>query len=112
MKDINMDSFRLSIAWPRVIPCKYINVFETLLHRCMFNCGFQIDINLCWMILRKTKTDGKRERGVSEEGIKFYNDVIDELLANEITPLVTIFHWDIPQDLEDEYGGFLSEQIM
>lgn len=58
------------------------------------------------------KTDGKRERGVSEEGIKFYNDVIDELLANEITPLVTIFHWDIPQDLEDEYGGFLSEQIM
>ncbi|KAG2326098.1 hypothetical protein Bca52824_008826 [Brassica carinata] len=76
MKDINMDSFRLSIAWPRVIPY------------------------------------GKRERGVSEEGIKFYNDVIDELLANEITPLVTIFHWDTPQDLEDEYGGFLSEQII
>lgn len=29
MKDINMDSFRLSIAWPRVIPCKYITVSGT-----------------------------------------------------------------------------------
>lgn len=29
-----------------------------------------------------------------------------------ITPLATVFHWDIPQDLEDEYGGFLSERVM
>lgn len=30
----------------------------------------------------------------------------------DLTPLVTIFHWDTPQDLEDEYGGFLSGLIV
>jgi beta-glucosidase/6-phospho-beta-glucosidase/beta-galactosidase len=29
-----------------------------------------------------------------------------------IKPFVTLFHWDVPQVLEDEYGGFLSSQIM
>ena len=29
-----------------------------------------------------------------------------------IVPFVTVFHWDTPQDLEDEYGGFLSERIV
>lgn len=107
-----MDSFRLSIAWPRVLPCKYITVFTTLFNQHSITVSKSILIISGGWFCGKQKIDGKRERGVSEEGIKFYNDVIDELLANEITPLVTIFHWDIPQDLEDEYGGFLSEQIM
>lgn len=29
-----------------------------------------------------------------------------------ITPLVTLFQWDVPQALEDEYGGFLSDRIL
>ncbi|XP_010527605.1 PREDICTED: beta-glucosidase 27-like [Tarenaya hassleriana] len=56
--------------------------------------------------------DGKRSKGVNKEGIKFYNDLIDELLANGITPLATLFHWDIPQALEEEYGGFFSEKVV
>ncbi|XP_010545732.1 PREDICTED: beta-glucosidase 19-like [Tarenaya hassleriana] len=55
---------------------------------------------------------GRMEKGVSKAGVQFYHDLIDELLANGQTPLVTVYHWDIPQDLEDEYGGFLSERIV
>jgi len=46
------------------------------------------------------------------EGIKFYSDLIDELLANGIKPLVTIYHWDLPQCLEDEYGGWLGRKVV
>ncbi|KAH0934021.1 hypothetical protein HID58_011138 [Brassica napus] len=55
---------------------------------------------------------GRKEKGVSQAGVQFYHDVIDELIKNGITPFVTVYHWDTPQDLEDEYGGFLSERIV
>ncbi|XP_073142031.1 beta-glucosidase 12-like [Henckelia pumila] len=56
--------------------------------------------------------NGKLSGGVNKEGIAFYNDVFNELLANGIAPFVTLFHWDPPQALEDEYGGFLSPKIV
>ncbi|KAF2606533.1 hypothetical protein F2Q68_00043916 [Brassica cretica] len=55
---------------------------------------------------------GRMSKGISKQGVQFYHDLIDELLKNKITPLVTVFHWDTPQDLEDEYGGFLSGNIV
>ncbi|KAK6143127.1 hypothetical protein DH2020_023475 [Rehmannia glutinosa] len=55
---------------------------------------------------------GKLSKGVNKEGIAFYNNVINELLANGITPFVTLFHWDLPQALEDEYTGFLSPLLI
>ncbi|VVA95435.1 unnamed protein product [Arabis nemorensis] len=55
---------------------------------------------------------GRMEKGINKAGVQYYHDLIDELLKNEITPLVTVFHWDTPQDLEDEYGGFLSDRII
>ncbi|KAL0308305.1 UNVERIFIED_CONTAM: Raucaffricine-O-beta-D-glucosidase [Sesamum radiatum] len=55
---------------------------------------------------------GRLSGGVNKEGIKFYNDLIDSLLAQGIEPWVTIFHFDVPQCLEDEYGGFLSPRIV
>ncbi|XP_050224064.1 beta-glucosidase 12-like [Mercurialis annua] len=55
---------------------------------------------------------GKLNGGVNKEGIKYYNNLINELLANGIKPFITLFHWDLPQALEDEYGGFLSYKIV
>lgn len=34
---------------------------------------------------------------VNKQGIKFYSDFIDELLKSNITPIVTLHHWDLPQ---------------
>nr|ABY48758.1 glycosylhydrolase 1 [Leucaena leucocephala] len=55
---------------------------------------------------------GKLSGGINQEGIKYYNNLINELLANGLKPFVTLFHWDLPQALEDEYGGFLSSDIV
>ncbi|KAE8682964.1 Beta-glucosidase 24 [Hibiscus syriacus] len=56
--------------------------------------------------------NGKVSGGVNKEGVAFYNNLINELLANGIQPFVTLFHWDLPQAIEDEYGGFLSPRIV
>lgn len=54
---------------------------------------------------------GKLSDGVNQAGIIFYNNLINELLANGQIPYITLFHWDLPQALQDDYGGFVSENI-
>ncbi|KAJ1377066.1 Glycosyl hydrolases family 1, N-terminal conserved site, partial [Sesbania bispinosa] len=76
MKYMNLDAYRFSISWSRILP------------------------------------KGKLNGGINQEGIKYYNNLINELLAKGLQPFVTLFHWDLPQTLEDEYGGFLSPRIV
>ena len=71
MEKLGVKHYRLSIAWPRIIP------------------------------------DGMSK--VNEAGIAFYERLLDGLLAHGITPWVTLFHWDLPQALE-ESGGWRNRR--
>ncbi|XP_038690384.1 beta-glucosidase 46-like isoform X3 [Tripterygium wilfordii] len=48
---------------------------------------------------------------VNEAGINFYNELIDALLLKGIEPFVTLTHYDIPQELEERYGSWLSPNL-
>ncbi|MEU5646556.1 GH1 family beta-glucosidase [Streptomyces milbemycinicus] len=66
MKRLGTNAYRLSIAWPRVMP----------------------------------GGDGP----VNAKGLAFYDELIDGLLEAGITPSVTLYHWDLPQALQDRGG--------
>ncbi|KAJ4759704.1 Beta-glucosidase 6 [Rhynchospora pubera] len=48
---------------------------------------------------------------VNQLGISFYNGLINALLQKGIVPFVTIQHFDVPKELEDRYGSWLSSEI-
>lgn len=47
----------------------------------------------------------------NQAGIDYYHKLIDELIANGIEPMVTMYHWDMPQYIED-LGGFANPMII
>lgn len=47
---------------------------------------------------------------INQAGIDYYNNLIDLLIAANIEPMVTIFHWDLPQVLEDQ-GGWSNRTV-
>ncbi|MEN9693121.1 MAG: hypothetical protein RLZZ330_765 [Actinomycetota bacterium] len=73
MKDLGVQTYRFSIAWPRLFP----------------------------------KGDSQRE----QRGFDFYNQLIDELIANGIEPMATLYHWDLPQPLQDK-GGWANRETV
>jgi beta-glucosidase len=66
MRELEIDAYRFSVAWPRVQP-------------------------------------GGRGP-VNPAGIGFYDRLVDELLAQGVDPWLTLYHWDLPQELEDAGG--------
>ncbi len=68
--NIGVDAYRLSLAWPRIMPA---------------------------------------EGEVNPEGLAFYQNIIDECHAKGMKVYVTLYHWDLPQYLEDR-GGWLNRE--
>ena len=54
---------------------------------------------------------GAAGSGVNAKGIGFYKNLVKALKAAGITPVVTLYHWDLPQALQDKYGGFMSPKL-
>ncbi len=73
MRQLNLNAYRFSIAWPRILPT------------------------------------GRGQ--ANRQGLDFYDRVVDGLLAAGITPYATLYHWDLPQALQDE-GGWLRRDIV
>ena len=48
---------------------------------------------------------------VNKKGVAFYHKVIDECINNGIEPWITLYHWDLPQSLEDQ-GGWTNRKIL
>ena len=48
---------------------------------------------------------------INAPGVQYYSNLIDELLANEIEPMITLFQWDLPQCLHD-MGGWTNEELV
>lgn len=66
MRELNLNAYRFSIAWPRILP--------------------------------------EGTGAVNQAGLDFYSRLLDTLLEAGITPLVTLYHWDLPQVLQDRGG--------
>lgn len=66
MKEMGVNAYRFSTAWPRIIP------------------------------------DGGGS--VNEKGLAYYDRLVDALLEAGVEPFITLYHWDLPQALEDKGG--------
>ena len=74
----------------------------------MAECGFSsYRFSLSWSRI-VPKSDGV----VNPKGIEFYNNLINELIKNKITPIVTLYHYDMPVWVDEELGGWNGREVI
>ncbi|CAH1957668.1 unnamed protein product [Acanthoscelides obtectus] len=50
-------------------------------------------------------------QSINQEGVRYYKTLLRALNALDIEPMVTLYHWDLPQQLQDDFGGWLSPKV-
>ena len=86
------------------VACDHYHLFKTDL-ALMRDLGIKsYRLSLSWPRILPNGTGN-----CNSDGITFYDNLIDECLANNITPVVTLFHWDYPYELYRR-GGWLNAQ--
>lgn len=74
----------------------------------MKECGFtSYRFSLSW-----SRIIPDASRKVNPEGIEFYNNLINELVNNGITPIVTLYHYDMPCWVDEKFGGWHNRAII
>lgn len=58
----------------------------------------------------RVQPDG--EGDFNEQGIQYYQHLIDELLAAGIEPMICLYHFDIPLNLAEKYNGFVDRRVV
>lgn len=53
---------------------------------------------------------GGRDDPINQAGIDHYVKFVDDLLAAGITPMITLYHWDLPDELHKRYGGLMNKK--
>ena len=90
------------------IVCDTYNKFKedvTLMKDINFN-SFRTSIQ--WARLIKNFETGE----VCEDAVRFYNEYINELLQNKIEPIINLYHFDMPSELQEKFGGFESKEVV
>ncbi|SNT13122.1 beta-glucosidase [Micrococcales bacterium KH10] len=84
-------------------------------HRYQDDVALMSDLNVqsyrfstSWARVRPDGKSGKS--GINQEGLDYYSRLVDSLLDNGITPWITLYHWDLPQALEDR-GGWTNRDV-
>jgi len=82
---------------------RYKEDFDLMAEQGMNSYRFQIS----WS---RVNPDGDGD--FNEEGIEFYSKLIDALLARNITPMICLYHFDMPLKLAEKYNGFASRHVV
>ncbi|ELI8124322.1 glycoside hydrolase family 1 protein [Yersinia enterocolitica] len=74
----------------------------------MKNIGFNsFRTSIQWSRLIEDFETGKP----NDDAVRFYHDYFDEMIRNGIEPIINLYHFDMPEELQNRYGGFESRYV-